>query len=427
MRESSLSLDKALVHGVLPVLGSNLLGLSSCKNARPYGVGMEYVAPYSSYLDLTGEYPFPQLLVGEKYQYVANATGIYSINIGVLNLKKTQAATTHYDLVDFKDSVAIVGNGHTLFRSVTGDLSAMAHVPEASCACEIGHMLLLGNISSWDQSTDVDSSTVVWAARPLSVEFQLLDAASISTGAGYIKLFCGDILRLFSKGNLVYVFGKKGIVVLKLISDPVKALSIEVEMPCTIKDREAIVQHPEGFSFIDAFGYAFGLALRETRPKRFGLRRFFQGARVVGMYDPAEQETLFCNGLETISMGTYGVGSRDQVITSGGVIDSVMCVASPTINSQAFTLEVASQNMGVAGIKTLYAAGVDYETDGSVRINDSPANSLGVGTKIISADSFKPTVKITDCTHATVTALELRWKLTDKRNVRGRYDNQTTA
>lgn len=425
MRESSLSLDKALVTGVLPVTGSNLLGLASCKNARPYGTGMEYVQPYESYLGLVGEFPFPQLMVSDKYQYVANATGIYSVIAGEVILKKTQAATTHYDLMDFKESIVIVGNNHTLFRYIDGELVTLPHVPEASCGCSYDGLMLLGNITSWDQSDDVDSSTVVWAARPLSSEFRL-SINNVATGAGYIKLFCGPLLRIFRADKKVYVFGTQGIVVLNFISNPAPTLAVELEIACSITYRESIVRTNEGFSFIGGLGFAFGLALRETKPTKIGFQRFFRGLRTTGVYDSEEEEILFCNGTTTLTISPLGVGQRDQTITSGGLVNGSMQVVGE-VNSYDFDLEVSPQNMGVAGIKTLYATAVDYETDGVVRINDSSANSLGVGTKIIAADTFRPTVKITSLTQATVSALELRWKLTDKRNVRGHYDNQTTA
>jgi hypothetical protein len=426
MRESSLDLTKAIVAGVLPITGANLVGLLSCKNARPYGVGMEYIAPYESYLDLTGVYPFPQLLVSDKFQYVATATAIYEIVAGELILKATQNATTHYDIADFKDSVAIVGNGKTLFRSSTGLLVPLTHVPEASTACSYKGLLLLGNISSWTQLLDADSSTLTWAARPLSSEFRLADM-NVPTGAGYIRLFCGTILRIFYKGDAIVVFGTKGIVVLGLVSEPVPTLNVVSELPVTISQREAIVQSDEGFSFIDAFGFAFAFALREAQLKRLGFKHLFFGKRVVGVYDCQEKETLLCNGETTLAIGEYGAGQRDQVITSGGLVGSAFKAAVTETFSEDFELIVAPQNMGVAGIKTIYASGVDYETDGSISVHDSPVNSIGVAPKIIAADSFAPKINITGLTHAKVNSLDLRWKLTDKRNVRGQYASQTTA
>lgn len=426
MRESALDLTKAIVAGVLPVTGTNLAGLFSCKNARPYGVGMEYIAPYESYLDLTGAYPFPQLMVGDKYQYVATATNIYQVVAGALVSKKAQAATTHYDLADFKESVAIIGNGHTLFRYADGELISLSHVPEASVGCSYKGLLLLGNISSWDQLPDADESTLAWAARPLSSEFQLV-VNNLQTGAGYLRLFCGTILRIFATDENIVVFGTKGIVVLALVTDPVTTLRVVKEISAPIQYREAIVQTPEGFSFIDGFGFAFAFALREAQVTKLGFRGIFRGRRPVGTYDCAEHEVLFSNGFTTLTIGQYGAGQRDQVITSGGLIESEFVTVVTETFSDNLELIIDTQNMDVAGIKTIFASGVDYETDGSVYVNDSIVNPLGVGTKIVAADSFRPKINITNLTNAQVNGLELRWKLTDKRHVRGMYAGQTTA
>lgn len=430
MRESSLDLTKAFSTGLLPVLGNNLQGLASCKNARPYGVGMEYVAPRASYLDLTGNYPFPQLIVTDKYQYVTTEVGLYEIEAGVVTLKKTQAATTHYDLADFKEAIVFTGNGHTLFRDSVGVLASAANVPEASTCCSFGGLLLLGNISSWNQSTDVDSATIVWAARPLSAEFRL-SVNNIATGAGYIKLNCGDILRIFEAGQKIIVFGKRQIVTLKLISEPTLTLALDKENPpinVNIAYKEAISHDGiGGFVLTDASGFAFAFDSTRGALTKAGFQRFFLGRQSVLTYDSVTQEHLLCNGVETLSLGTYGMGQRDQVITSGGNISETFEVASPLINSVDMSLTIDTQDMGVKGIKTIYASGVDYTTDGKVFVHGSPVNPLGVGTKIIAQDVFQPTITISDLTYAIVNSLELRWKLTDKRNVRGRYDNQTTA
>lgn len=426
MRESSLPLDKALTTGLIPVTGNNLAGLYSCKNARPNGVGMEYVQPYSSYLDLVGEYPFPQLMAADKFAYVANATGLFEIVSGELVLKKSQNATSHYDLVDFKDSVCITGNGYTLFRAPSGTLNAVVDVPEASCACAIDGLLLLGNISSWTQSADADESTVAWAARPLSTEFKLHNDG-VPTGAGYIKLFCGTVLRIFYADKKVIVFGTKGISILSYVSSPVPTLAVDVEIKINILYRESIAYSDEGFVLIDAFGFAFAFALRETQPKRLGFVRFFKGKRVVASYDCDQKEIMFCNGFDTLIIGQYGAGSRAQVITSGGYISGQFQPVVLSTSTEDMELVVDKQNMGVAGFKTIYGTGVDYDTDGKVYVNDSPVNSLGVATKVQSADNFMPKITIKNLTQATITGAELRWKLTDKRMVRGRYDNQTTA
>lgn len=430
MRESSLGLAKAFSTGLLPVLGNNLQGLSSCKNAKPYGVGMEYVAPRASYLDLVGVYPFPQLLVSEKFQYVATPTGLYEVNAGSLTLKRSQIATAHYDLADFKDTVVIAGNRHTLFRSLTADLESLANVPEASTCCSFGGLLLLGNISSWNQSTDADSTTIAWAARPLSSEFRLT-VDNKATGAGYIKLFCGTVLRIFEAAGKIIVFGTKQIVTLKLLSEPTMTLAIDKDQPpvnVAILHKEAISHDGiGGFVFIDAVGFAFAFDSTRGALTRAGFRRYFDAKLPVLTYDTVNQEHLLCNGSETLSLGTYGMGQRDQVITSGGTIAGIFEVVSLAINSSSMSLTLDSQDMGVKGIKTVYASGVDYTTDGKVFVHNSPVNPLGVGTKIIAQDVFQPTITITNLTYALVNSLELRWKLTDKRNVRGRYDNQTTA
>ena len=430
MREASLDLTKAFSTGLLPVLGNNLQGLASCKNARPYGVGMEYVAPRTSYLDITGTFPFPQLIVTDKYQYVADGGGIYEVVAGALVLKKAQSATTHYDVADFKEAIVLAGNGHTLFRIGSGALEAKVNVPEASTCCSFGGLLLLGNISSWTQSTEVDSATVVWAARPLSSEFQL-SVNNIATGAGYIKLACGDILRIFEAGKKIIVFGRRQIVTLKLISEPTMTLAIDKENPpinVNILYKEAISHDGMGgFCLIDGFSFAFAFDSTRGALTRAGFQRFFTGTHPILSYDNVAQEHLLCNGIETLSLGTYGMGQRDQVITSGGNIAGVFEVASPLINSYDMSLTIDTQDMGVKGIKTIYASGVDYTTDGRVFVHNSPVNPLGVGTKVLAQDVFQPTITITNLTYAIVNSLELRWKLTDKRNVRGRYDNQTTA
>lgn len=424
MRESSLNLDKALVTGLLPVVGTNLAGLNSCKNARPFGVGMEYVPPFESYLDLIGEYPFPQLICSDLFQYVATPTGIYEVVNDALVLRKTQSASTHYDMADFKDTLVLAGNGHTLFRTPAGELITYDHVPEASACCSFDGLLLLGNISSWDQSADVGSSTVAWAARPLSAAFQL-EASNVATGAGYIKLFCGDILRIFKAEKKIVVFGTKGIDILNLSTDPIPTLAVEREIACTISGKEAIVQTNEGFVFTDAFGFAFGFDLRET--KRLGFKRFFAGSRVVGTFDPSEQEVLLSNGVHTITIGQYGAGSRAQAITSGGLVAGAFKAVVTDTESYDMELVVDTQDMGVSGLKTVYEQPIGCYTDGIVKANGANVGPLTVGTKIITQDSFQPTVSILGLTQAQITALELRWKLVDKRYVRGQYDNQTTA
>lgn len=423
MRESALNLDEALQKGLLPVLGTNLKGLQSCKNAKPNGVGMEYIPPYSSYLGLTGTYPFPQLLVGEKYSYIASSSVISECTSGSLVLKYTNNATTQYDLADFKESVVIAGNGIQLYRSPNGLLSPIGCyeygyigpiVAGKSC-CSFNGLLVLAS-----------ESTVYWAARPLSIEFNL-QVNNVPTGAGFIKPFCGKILRVISTKKQVIVFGTSGISILSFTNDPLPSFGETSTIPCSIGYREAVAHNADDIFFVDLFGFLWQLDVDKGKITKIGFSHIFKNTQPVGSYDSDNNEFLFCNGTQTLVIGQYGVGSREQVITSGGSIDGQHKVIVNSTHSQDLEVVVANQDFGYNGIKTQYAAEINAETDGSIYADEAYTGPSNVGMKIIASETFRPTIKITGHSHALVCGLLLRWKLTDKRYARGRNDNQIAA
>lgn len=439
MREYPFALKGHITKGIVPTPGSDQEGLYTCTNARPFSRGMEFVAPYSSYLDLEVVFPFSQLLVTDKYKYVAYATGIYEVVNNALVSRASLALSSHVDLADFKDSVALTGGNKTLIRNAAGALVEVDNVPKANACCSFEGLLVLGNIASWTQSADVGADSIAWASRPRSADF-VISVGNVATGAGFSRLFCGTVLKVLNVDKKLVVFGTKGIAVLDLQSAPLPAFGVSKTYKASITYKESIVQSDSQVLFVDSLGFLCSFSV-EKGPVVLGFERFFSGP-VVGSYNEQDQEVYMSTETDALVITSSGVGRLAQAITSCGWDGSALCVVASTPSSENLELIIDNCNMAIGANKTLYAQEVTGETDGRFEVGaffkrDASSSYLnagysscgpgGVGTKIVEGSSFRPKIRVIEPEHAKVFDYNLRWKLTDKRSVRGYYDNKTSA
>jgi hypothetical protein len=441
MREYPLMLRMAISAGIAPTKGVDIMGLFSAKNAVPMGKGMEFKQPFSSYLDLAISWPFTQLIVTDKFKYACYGTGIYEIVAGVLVLKKSQVATEHYDCADFKDSIVLTGANKTYVRDATGALVSGTNAPEANACCSFDGLLVLGNIYSWNQISNISTDSIAWANRLLSADFTM-HVDNVATGAGYMRLFCGAIKKIVTLDKKLYVFGTKKVVVLELQQAPLPTFGIVKEYDIAVSSKMAVASGEAGIAFISALGELYLIEAGKGEPQKVGFERFFEGESVCCSYNPYDREFYLSTDTQTLVLTEDGMGQLDQAITSCGYDGTSVCVIAGTPTTEDFELVVGPVDMRTTANKVLYAQsvygesdqlfqiGVEWQKDTRAAMSDAgyvSAGPEGMGTRIVQGIAFLVKIKAVAPTTAVVYDYSLRWKLVDKRGVRGFYDYKTAS
>lgn len=447
MKEQTIDLSEHLAAGMQFDSVANVPGWFRASNAKPMYKGCKAIFPYASAYDAPISGKFPQLIVTQLYKYICTASGVYDYSSGELIQKAQVNTTTHYDCADFLNGLILTG-GQTFFRNSQGELVDGTNAPMAKACCNFNGIPILGNITSWSQSSDVGPDSIVWGLA-LGHDFTRL-VNGVATGVGYARLRCGEVFKIIEWDKTLLIFGARGIVVMEPRVEPLYTFGEVKYIPCSIANKESVVKGKDFVLFIDSLGYLW--KFDQSGTTRIGFSNLFKmnnGVDVLGSYNALEEEFYFSTDTQTfvyckLPDGAWRMGQLAQVITSGGSDGTqFLCMASDP-SSYDFEVVLDRADMDIPDRKTVYGQSLIAEsseqfevglelkqtvTGGYSDLGYSNINPEGICTIVADSSAFRFKFRVKSVIRAKVEGYTVKWKLSDKRNTRGyvNYGNKTSA
>ncbi len=457
MREFQITFDAAKLQGLRKhhTNPRNSGGLLSCYNALPTEKGLLALEPATKlfsdqYLfDIIPpiSWPFPQMLLGKRRSILAFQTMIFTINTIDWSLTKVlDYGTQNWDedndwhIADSYDML-IGANGSKVFwynntTSVWEDKLADSTMPIFGTVCDFNGQIIAGNITStWH---GCDEQFVIWG------EIGSFDMTPTSTNvAGFRPMpFKGEVKHVKSLKSAVIVYGEGGIAAL-IPKDTTFGLIKLADYGVSI--RTAVGGDENQHVFIDENGWLRRIT-NELKIERLGYQEFFE-SMLTGYptinYDELEKRFYISEGTNNYVLTPQGLGQSFQSITSG--IYSQGAFVGNIISedrSEIFELEIDTFDMGVRAQKTIQTVevGGDSSSTFSVAVkyrfktSDSFAttsyvtcNNEGIAALPCAGIEFRLLIRVTDYSDVNLDYVIVRYKMTDKRSIRGVYATQTSS
>jgi hypothetical protein len=245
--------------------------------------------------------------------------------------------------------------------------------------------------------------------------------------------FPGTIFNIKPFGNSVIVYGQRGISRLVPMSAPAPGFGLQHISNIGLASRSAVGSNGSEQVFVDSSGCLWSLSA-EGSLKRFGYREYFQpmlGSEIVVTYNPVEEEFYICNATRGFVLNKSGLARMHHSVSSLIDIAGLPTGTTTAVASDSFQFLSDKIDMGSAGIKTIsfieiggtglddfsaliymYKDGVKYQTQWRGLKN-------GVGFFGVSGDQFQIAVQGKILSETKVDYLNIKWKRTDKRFIRG--------
>lgn len=241
-------------------------------------------------------------------------------------------------------------------------------------------------------------------------------------------------------GNAVMVYGDDGISAIIQTSEPIPTFGQKHLLDFGVAGRGAVGGTNREHVFVDEAGYLWRIGV-DLVPKRLNYHEFVQSmtiADIVISHDQGENEYYICDGSSNYILTSKGLGKTGQSVTSIVSTDGAMLGISRTSREARAWATIETIDFNLRSIKTLatvevglessadcevivackYAVGGDFTTLPAVAVN--PEGTAYIGASGI---EFRVTVRASSFsnTEPKISYLNLRWKLSDKRLVRGIY------
>ena len=426
-------------------------------------------------------WPYPQIFIGSDYRVVATEDTIYEADSSWnLTAKATVDAGDRWDFIDF-GTYFVLTNGTQMVTSLDGVYNVLESVggPRFSTGCNFKGQIVAGNIKTNWYGCGVNS--LVWsvigshsfyistASGFITTEDDNIitteDGSSLLTEggaptatAGFRHMYWeGSILRVMRLGDIVVVYGSNGIAVM-IPTGAVYGMKEVSNMG--IISRDAVDGDYNSHVFIDQDKYIWRVDAGDI-PKKLGYKEYIDDldSTLVVSYDKSRKEFYICDSSTCYLLTEYGLSRLGYFVSS--------IVSNNGTSYGAFLQDDVSETLIITdiidfsfrGTKTISTVelGVDFSGDVQVAIEyrynkkDSFIRSSwintgpeGVATIPVAALEFRLCIKTTspvltmengnDITledgYTLTTELDrdlsldyiiARFKITDKRFVRGQY------
>lgn len=456
MKEFGFMYDEGLRIGLIPSekVRRNQPGLYEAYNVR---VEKEGIAAYIPIVDpfthsLTfGDWPFPQLFYTKRGIVLAGQTALYSVNsstFALTSLITGQQAGNLWTLADY-DTYQIWTNGVVVvYRDVVsgtyGSESLMTHVIES--VCDYNGQVIAGNLG-----TD-KKNWVAWSEIGNVVITNLLSVIGVGNTKGYMPMaFPGAIYQVKKLGKGVMVYGADGIAYLPATHTTFGRVDM---FEFGIGGKGWIGGNDKIHLFIDTYGFVHTID-STLKHITLGYSNYINDMDndIVVTYDALKNDFYISDGhigfiltstdSDSMSMTASGFKSSNHV----GLSEIFQCVSGlfrigGNLYGYSFDgLDLSAYittntfNMQTRGIKTIQSVessinsisaqgAIDYifaSNESYVRSTLKNINKQGTFMPMISGTDFRVHIKVADYTDFFVDMLSIKYKMSDKRNIRGAY------
>lgn len=422
----------------------NRAGLVSCYNLVPRETSLEPYSPISCPFSATVTWPFPQIFTLSKYNlYVLNGS-LYSFdedfNLTLLLIGPGWDAEP-WHVADFGTYVIMSNTKGVMYYDVTAGLwkrsfSPTSTYPSMSSVCNFnGQLIGCGVTSSW---YDCDSNSVVWS--DIGSLDLTLDQMNLS---GYQHMpVKGNALCVKPLGKGVVIYGDTYVY---YMYPAMQTFGFMQLAGYGIANRNAVAGNVHQHAFVDSTGKVRFINA-ELAIKELGFQEFLYPLleeTLIASFNEAENEYHFCTDAVNYILTEEGkLASHLQSITSiGSTADGPICMAQDLSDESGFFI-TDSLDFALRGQKTIQAlefglnsdqdcqAAVMWKNNYQGSFTQSPYRPLnheGVAHVFAAGSDIRAKFYTPDYSYTFVDSLRIKYKVTDKRFVRGIYANQSIA
>lgn len=397
------------------VRGSN--ELLRLENLIPFRGKVVPVNEWESIAPVT-TWPWPQLIRARGENLLATPTRLYKENGNIL----TDVVSNHHFHVADYETYAVMTNGqHTLEWRPSGVISIdPPHIPSCRCLCDFKGQLVLGGTAGF---LSLGEDSVAWS-KIGRVDFTL-DHTN-EAGARPVP-FAGKVLFVKRLGNTVMVYGEKGVVSLFPVKEPVVSFGMQEVLPFGVV---AVGGTESVHYFVSAKGELWRLST-EGAPEKLGYQKYLApllGGPITINMALLDQEVWISGITESYVLTLDGLGHSRQRVSS---IHWEDVVADNSFGNYA--LVTSDFDLGLRASKSLTSIHLAGEFQGPASLtigyrNNSgdyrevPARTIGpAGIVTFPVDGVDFRLHIFSSYPFDLERITLRWKLTDKRAIRGVY------
>lgn len=445
MREDSFSIDKSFAVGLIPdeKVKRNIPGLIEAYNCKITKGGIdEYVEITNPFTGLPAcTWPFPQVFKLIDGIYVATETAIYKADSSyVCNAVLTGIpAGDIWQVADFM-VYQIWSNGvATVIRDgETGNFSIYPMTHPIGTLLNYNGQLIAANLG------DDKENWVAWGNIGKVYLDKLLNNEDRSNTSGMMPMgFHGEILTAKKLGDKIMLYGAEGISAIKSGSvRPYKTMSEfgrEDLFPFGIAGKGCVAGDDDLHVFIDNFGY-FNAIDKTGKHNRLGYSNYIANLtnEIVINFDKLKEEYYISDGSRCYM---FSSGMSEIFQSPSGIVRQGSVLYGVTYDDADETAYITTNtfNMFTDSIKTaqtvelmLTGTGVQGAVDYKFQPNDSFTRGMmknisrhGTFVPMISGVDLRLHVSAGTYVGFSLDSAVIRFKLSDKRTIRGPYAQPT--
>lgn len=372
---------------------------------------------------------------------------------------------THIDVADFgkyyilsfcdSDGVPtmVARDPNQLVGDLPGEGANPIMVPYGSTCCNFKGQCLIGGIQAYETSwANLTKSGVAWGGIG-QMEFR----PEVDKSAGFTEMPWNDsgrgrtdkVLRL---GDFVMVYGSGGVArLMPFTKDLVTGFGVVPMRGAGVGSGWHVAGDENIHCMVDN-NYDLWLYDKGGEQRKLGYREWMEDLltythvsnryETIVSYVPGKKIFFFSNGYECFALTEYGMYKTHQLPVSVGVYKKRLCGFFMDSGDNSAKITLDTTDFGLRGHKTLETVevGADYSPNGSETFlgqvdfkydhdetfrNSSTIriNPQGVFYPGITANEFRVEVRFSDYTDGDprVDYMTLRYKVVDKRAIRGMY------
>lgn len=445
MREDSFSINKSLMLGLIPSdkYRRNDVGLVEAYNCRIVKEGVDsYTAITNPFTGLPAcTWPYPQIFNTVDGIYIATETAIYKANSSYYCsvVCSNIPAGNLWSMADFMVYQVWTNGVATVIRDTeTGIFAVHSMTHPIETVCNYNGQLIAANFG------DDKENWVAWGGIGKVDIDNLLTNADRTNTSGFMPMpFRGDIYRVMPLGDKIVVYGARGISALKPGSiKPYKTMAQygrEDIFPFGIAGKGCVVGDENIHIFIDNFGYVHALS-KDGKHNKLGYAPYIATLtdEIVMSYDKLKEEYYVSDGTDSY-MFSSGLSRIYQ--SPSGIVREGSTLYGTTYDDtdQSAYITTNSFNMLTDSIKTVQTVeamitGVNLQGAIDYRFQPNEAFTRGMMKNLSRHGTFVPMISGVDLrlhlysstyVDFTLDSAIVRFKLSDKRTIRGPYAQPT--
>lgn len=455
MREFELVIDEAFKTGLSPeeYVPSNSQLLLDCLGFRCGRAGLEtykeLTNPISAAIDMYYKWPFPQFIVGDKYNILvirdpinqeddvylvspdhSTITHIFSID------ELTFGKGSLLELADFGE-YALMVNGVAMIYwdpalGAWMPTAASLTIPMMRTICNFKGQAIGGNVvSPWH---DCDETFYVWS-KIGSIDFTPSD----DNEAGYRRCpFGGEVYHVKRLGDSVIGYSSNGVVQLDPVAEPTTTFRFKELHDVGLINRGAVNGNLREHVFVDndynIWKMGIGAELKQLGYKQYVKQ--LADEYIIVNYDPSRGDFYIGNSTKTFLLTSNGLTEIKQHPSTVWRSNNNSYILPATVDSVDSYICTEVFDMTYRGQKTVFSMETDVMSveDAEIGLDWShdlinwsldfykPLNNQGIASIISSGNAFRFKLKFSSTYEdMRISYMKVRYKMTDLRGIRGIY------